>query len=919
MDEMKERFEPFVQVLHDLNWWRLRVDLRNTRNQFAREHPLVVFEAINKAVWELCDTGEQCLTVFHPIDLVGPRIRKNRIYRLEFIFPSNDSILPALFARAMALHFSEPRHNFSIDEVHSPQACSLEVLLAENPIPDKVEELCLDFQTPLAYRPRDRKRRWLIEGKQFNELCVKRLQALDLSQVPDTSSWPDLGLLPYYWSYQEHVHNSRSGSRQFINGMTGPLYLRGDWRPVWPVLCFLKEFHLATPASFGRGYFNLTFNRSFFDGRLKNPAEYRAAFDEAAEEDESGDIFLSDIEGRETALPDLANEIAGQQYWPAAANYFTIEKSSGGERGISMLEPRDQVAQRTLMRFLQPVIERQLEHSCIGYRQGKSIHDARRLLGQAWRDGFCHILESDVASFFDTIPWAKLEARLKSILPEEDKAMFAAVSASIRQPCNRSGKPMKRLAGLLQGSPLSPLLANFYLDEFDEAIVRHGYRLIRYGDDFLVLSDTKEKNEAALSLTQHLLADAGLELKPEKTGFTTLDAGFRYLGMTMDIDLAAHLIESSCLRKTLFIKADFGFIGVEGQSLTVRRKKSLTARLPLKRIGGIVFYGNHGISAALLRRCTQMRIPVSFCQAGGQYITTLFPDSRKWHDRQAEHNKKFHQLDNGARLELAKEIVSAKLNNYSRWLEEFPRHESGTLLKALASTQDALHGAPSIESIRGHEGHAAKLIYQWIWPHSRQPGLISRMRQPRKKPDRLNVLLDFSYTLLFARLNVLMRLQGLNPYLGILHSAADPYESFVCDIQELFRARIDRMVLRWVNRLQIKEDDFETIKAKRLSLKREAIGNLLEAWEKELCIRYKHENGTLGQLLEAQVNHTVAWATKNAHFALYQDTGSVKSSNLGEDAAVKEKEIQTAPTPEGLFDRKIVTPDEPNPESKTQD
>jgi hypothetical protein len=64
------------------------------------------------------------------------------------------------------------------------------------------------------------------------------------------------------------------------------------------------------------------------------------------------------------------------------------------------------------------------------------------------------------------------------------------------------------------------------------------------------------------------------------------------------------------------------------------------------------------------------------------------------------------------------------------------------------------------------------------------------------------------HTLLFSRINATVRTVGLNPYLGFLHSPQDNYESLVCDIEELFRARIDRFIIRLTNLKVVKRDDF---------------------------------------------------------------------------------------------------------------
>ena len=84
--------------------------------------------------------------------------------------------------------------------------------------------------------------------------------------------------------------------------------------------------------------------------------------------------------------------------------------------------------------------------------------------------------------------------------------------------------------GLLQGSPLSPLLANLYLDEIDHLLDGPEGRLVRYADDFVVLSTRKADAEAARERAVALLEERGLALHPDKTRIASFDDGFWFLG-----------------------------------------------------------------------------------------------------------------------------------------------------------------------------------------------------------------------------------------------------------------------------------------------------------------------------------------------------------------------------------------------------
>jgi RNA-directed DNA polymerase len=87
-----------------------------------------------------------------------------------------------------------------------------------------------------------------------------------------------------------------------------------------------------------------------------------------------------------------------------------------------------------------------------------------------------------------------------------------------------------RTRGALQGSALSPLLANAYLHHFDRAMTDAGQNLVRFADDFLLCCPTREAAERAGELTARELAALRLRLNPAKSRVVSFAQGFHFLG-----------------------------------------------------------------------------------------------------------------------------------------------------------------------------------------------------------------------------------------------------------------------------------------------------------------------------------------------------------------------------------------------------
>ncbi len=140
---------------------------------------------------------------------------------------------------------------------------------------------------------------------------------------------------------------------------------------------------------------------------------------------------------------------------------------------------------------------------------------------------------------------------------------------------------------------------------------------------------------------------------------------------------------------------------------------------------------------------------------------------------------------------------------------------------------------------------------------------------PGEQPDAWNLLLDFTYSLLFQRINMLLRLRGLDPYLGFLHSPQARYESLGSPVQEPFRARCDRFVQKLVNRGQIPPADFTTDPLTGIDLVPKAGARFLSLYAQELDTKLAGDLGTWARLIEAHVLAVERWAKDGEVFRVY--------------------------------------------------
>jgi RNA-directed DNA polymerase len=244
---------------------------------------------------------------------------------------------------------------------------------------------------------------------------------------------------------------------------------------------------------------------------------------------------LADVEqaGIERLLDELADDLRDQRYRPLPGRRVWIPKpGSEQRRPLAIPTVRDRIVQAALKLVLEPIFEADFRPASFGFRPGRTVHDALQVLvDEAWR-GRRWVVETDIASCFETIPHDRLMAAVERRV--SDGAVLGLLRAFLRAGVLEEGSVRRPVTGTPQGGVISPLLANVYLHALDVAWETRGIGvLVRYADDLVVMCRTEAEARRALDLLRALLADLGLAPKEAKTRLVHLTEGgegFDFLG-----------------------------------------------------------------------------------------------------------------------------------------------------------------------------------------------------------------------------------------------------------------------------------------------------------------------------------------------------------------------------------------------------
>lgn len=663
-----------------------------------------------------------------------------------------------------------------------------------------------------------------------------------------------------------------------IGGMTGLIEFsftqKSQATNIWPLLILGQFTGIGQSTSFGYGRYLLeTINEGVTHRRclpaqslLMRAAEsenllsaYRHILQNSTHPKPIGNDPGTDVEDDkdtdDTLLQQLKQkliQIQQQQYHVPELKGVLLDKSNGGVRALAIPPFTDRVLQRALAQIITPTLEKLFYQRSYGYRPGKSRLTAKENIQLAWRLGYRWVYESDIEDFFNSVNLQRLKERMIALY--DNDAAIQGIINWMSAPVRFERELIERNNGLPQGSPLSPLLANLMLDDFDSDMRDAGFMLIRYADDFIVLCKDQEQAIKADLAARKSLSEHGFKLNQSKTHIKTMEQGFKYLGYLFVNDIAldigskttketkltkpaqswlinlsaktpdkikqkdiTKLVDQWSQCKTLHCNGERdsegtlicltganSIITTSAKQMQIHRDDKLLYNLPWHSLQAVILFGNHHITTPAMQAAMQASVPVHFASRTGKYHGTL------WNAQPAIYSyelwqqqiENFNDSDNA--LYAAKQIVNARLIHMKETLRQ---RKINTNTTAIDNSIRTLHQCQSLSSLMGKEGNATKVYFQLlkkIIPDEFE--FTGRNRRPPQDP--FNAMLSLGYTMLYGYTESILRASGLLPWAGFYHQSRGKHAALASDLMEPFRHLIERTALTLICQQTLKTADF---------------------------------------------------------------------------------------------------------------
>ena len=599
-------------LFHELNWYRLSFSFlcKKTDSQM-KSHPISVFQAIIKAVSsktpEFSSQKHNALPVFHIKDKKHSfKMNPLDSIRVDFFFFKQKKEEISSWRQNLVEYLSKPAYNETVEiltagEVENRDYTRLAKEFDNLPYEG---ELCLEFLLPLSFNREKGKNRVYISKDKFIKLFEKRFSLLFGREITYEYGEDDFSVLPFYWHYTEIKHTAKSqpGNIQYINGTVGKFYIKGAWRNFLPFLILGSEIHTGAKLTNAQGYYRVLaeappyFSDIFPDSKalITVIQEVIETYDHALDAEWLAQKEMYPFDEKAFAEK-LADDIKNHRYEPSPNTAFVIRQTNKKDRVGEQMNFKDLIVSRYLAKTVYKMFDTIFEEGSIGSRKGISREQAIELGKTALAEGYEYMIASDIEEFFPSVNLQMLLRLLDYILPSRDTMIKHLLAKLTGNGYILEGRFHERLKGLALGNPLSPCLANLYLDSFDEYIKSMDVRAIRNENDVMIFCKRWEDAEK--------------------------------IAMKLNIDLEQKVFgqkgENLFKKESLCIDEIRIFVGLMGNMVFVKKGQDIIDIMSLRKIDDIEIRGDSIISAALLRRCKEWNIPLFIRLINGYVLPVL--------------------------------------------------------------------------------------------------------------------------------------------------------------------------------------------------------------------------------------------------------------------------------------------------------
>lgn len=290
------------------------------------------------------------------------------------------------------------------------------------------------------------------------------------------------------------------------------------------------------------------------------------------------------------------------------------------------------------------------------------------------------------------------------------------------------------------------------------------------------------------------------------------------------------------LLNTVYVTNEQAYLSLENDNLVCLVDNEVKLRIPFANIEAIVCFSYLGCSPALMGKCAENQVALSFLSPQGRFLAKISGETR------GNVFLRVAQIDvfREKAVSLAQNTVAAKLNNCISVLRR-SRHDNPELredpeinvvMETLKNGISKVYDADSLETILGVEGNCAREYFS-VFGKLLSGGVEFEYRSKRPPLDPVNAVLSFVYTLYTNEYAAALETVGLDSYIGFYHQLRSGRSSLACDLVEEVRCHAERFTLTLFNLGIMGDKDFEIQPSGAVWLNDDGRKKLLTRWQEK--------------------------------------------------------------------------------------
>lgn len=302
------------------------------------------------------------------------------------------------------------------------------------------------------------------------------------------------------------------------------------------------------------------------------------------------------------------------------------------------------------------------------------------------------------------------------------------------------------------------------------------------------------------------------------------------------------------LLNTLYVTSPDAYLGLDGENVIVKKEDAVALRIPIHNLEAITTFNYVGASPALMRKCGEKGVSLSFFQGDRFCGRFLGQENGNVILRKTQYRVSDSEQDS---LKIARNMILGKVHNaryvVDRALRDHAlRLDGDKMQKASQFLKQSLQNIDesiSLDQLRGFEGEAASIYFgvfdELILQQKKDFSFSGRNKRPPL--DNVNALLSFAYSLLTSECAGAAYSVGLDPYVGFLHRDRPGRQSLALDLMEELRAPVaDRFVLTLINKQEITGKGFRKMENGAVLLNDETRRLVLQKWQESKKEQLQH-------------------------------------------------------------------------------